>query len=182
MSATYTPNPAAERCIAYFRRLPDEELSIKDIALKFGFDAKAVADLLKGAVEAEILAVDGTIYSAGKKIAAQPVAASPIATNAFGAALKPAKALKKPTAPLELPDFDTLQVETDIPQCNPRAKGASKWQPLFDRLTEPGQSIKLPAAAKAAVGAAVNKQNRLKQGTFRVGLDAAGDTRIWRKA
>lgn len=70
MAAVYTPHSdsLAGRVVAYFRRLPDEELSTADIAIKWNPDQKNVPVQLAKAVEAGLLVRDGMIYSAGPNI------------------------------------------------------------------------------------------------------------------
>ena len=182
--SNYTPTPGsvAERCIAYFRRLPDEELSTKDVALKFSVEAKHVLSLLKDAVEADLLALDGSIYSAGKQINAAD--APPPTTNAFGALLKTTKAqAKTPTKRRNhVIDLGALKVDTGVPRCARHALGSSKWDPVFEKLQAAGQSIVLPAHLKAAAASVAHKRNKEKRGTYSVGLDSAGNLRIWRTA
>lgn len=70
MSTLYTPHidSLAGRVVAYFRRLPDEELSTADIALKWNPDQKNVPVQLAKAVEAGLLVRDGLVFSAGPNI------------------------------------------------------------------------------------------------------------------
>ena len=56
------------RVCSYFARLPDEELSNKDIALKWQCDPKNILVQLSQAVAAGILARDGMVYTAGPNI------------------------------------------------------------------------------------------------------------------
>ena len=70
MAALYTPHSdsLAGRVVAYFRRLPDEELSTADIALKWQADQRNVPVQLSHSVGAGLLVRDGLIYSAGPEI------------------------------------------------------------------------------------------------------------------
>lgn len=68
------------RVCSYFARLPDEELSNKDIALKWQCDPKNILMQLKQAVDAGLLVRDGMVYSAGPHIGRMsdaPVISSP---------------------------------------------------------------------------------------------------------
>lgn len=168
----------AARCIAYFRRLPDEELSTKDIGLKYSVDPKNVLALLEAAVDAEFLSRDGVIYSAGKQLKAAPAAAPQ--TNVFGPAIKRAAANKTSNSPRTVIDFDALTVDEGVPHLARTAPGCSKWEPVFLKLTAPGLSIQLPDHVKGAVAAAAAKRNREKRGIFEVGLDGKGQVRVWR--
>jgi hypothetical protein len=82
MSATtYTPRPDTlpARVVGYFRRLPDEELSTADIAIKWQADPKNVAVQLRMAVEAGLLKKDGTVYQSGENIGSIELTPSAIA-------------------------------------------------------------------------------------------------------
>jgi hypothetical protein len=175
----YTPqaDSLAGRCIAYFRRLPDEELSSKDIALKFQAEQSSVQILLKRAVETGMLARDGAIYSAGPQIGQL---APPATTLAERPKQPPAKGFDNLRHHI---DLTALQVEEGIPYLaqGPGPAG-SKWAPIFDKLQKPGQSIAIPVAVKAALAAAAIKRNKEKNGTFKVALTSSTTARIWRIA
>jgi hypothetical protein len=69
-AASYQPimGTLAHSVITYFRRLPDEELSAADIALKFGGTPSNAKVALKNAVSLDILKRADSIYSAGPNI------------------------------------------------------------------------------------------------------------------
>jgi hypothetical protein len=81
MSTTYTPREETlpARVVAYFRRLPDEELSALDIAIKWQADPKNVSTQLAMAVAADLLRKSGTVYSAGPAIGRIDLSPSAIA-------------------------------------------------------------------------------------------------------
>lgn len=66
----YMPQPSslAALVVAYFARLPDEELSARDIAAKWSIDPHNLAHRLQSAVDAGLLMRDGSVYSAGPQI------------------------------------------------------------------------------------------------------------------
>lgn len=87
----YIPRPdsLAGRVVVYFARLPDEELSHTDIALKWHADAKNVPVQLKLAVDAGLLARDGSVYSAGPEIGRVNLTPQAVVTSAKPAPKKP---------------------------------------------------------------------------------------------
>lgn len=58
----------AARVATFFRRFPDEELSIADIALKWQTDPKNIPVQLERCVEAGLLVRSGSVYFAGPDI------------------------------------------------------------------------------------------------------------------
>ena len=70
MSKVYVPREESlpHRVVSYFRRLPEEELTAADIALKWQADPKNVAQQLAMAVAHGLLARDGTVYGPGPEI------------------------------------------------------------------------------------------------------------------
>jgi hypothetical protein len=67
--------------VAYFKRLPDEELSSADIAIKWHADQKNVSAQLAKAVEADLLCKNGTVYYAGPNIGQIDLSPSAIAAG-----------------------------------------------------------------------------------------------------
>ncbi len=189
---TFRADSLAARVIGFFQHNPDEELYLEDITEKFDATRGNIHTLLAPATQAGALQrtrnQDGDyIYKAGKTLPARspvqpPAAATKIDTKAD---TKPAK--KAPSGyqspRLEI-DFTALQVDEGVPfESTCRNKGASKWAPLFARLTKPGQSIALPGHVRGAVGAAIGKINREKtHGTYRIAMTGADSARIWRVA
>jgi hypothetical protein len=183
-ASSYAPREGSlpQRVISYFRRLPEEELSAKDIALKFDTNPLTVHQLLKTAVELDILARDGAVYQAGPylgriepgaKLATEPGADTPppAATAARTA---------RPFVSRQTIDFAALTVEDHVPFA-PAVKGG-KWEPLFARLTAAGQSIAVPAIYKGALTAEAAKRTTDKRGTYKVALTGPDTARLWRIA
>lgn len=82
-------------------------------------------------------------------------------------------------------DLSALVVEEGVPfaKANGKAPGVSKWDPLFAKLTEPGQSVAVPGHVKSAIAAAINKRKKDKDaGTYRVAMTGNGLARVWRTA
>ena len=191
-NATYTPRPDSlpSIVIGYFTSNPGEELTLEDITAKFETPRNNIHTNLSLAVDAGLLVRarndDGEyVYKAGKAIPrqididrvhrGQPAAApSTPEKKAASGYQSPRKAL----------DLSNLIVEEGVPYLlNAAHKGASKWQPLFDKLTKPGQSIAIPGDMRGAVGAAAGKVNRLKTaGTYRVAMTGGDSARVWRIA
>lgn len=176
----YSPRPETlpGRVIAYFRRLPDEELSVTDIALKFDEDKNSIHAKLKLAHEYDMLKRDGQVYSAGPEIG-EPEAGTRLAAE-------PAKPRRSATAGFSSPrhaiDFSTLKVDEGIPAPAKGEHGTSKWDPLFAMLKKAGQSIATTADLKGALAAEAAKRNRRGPGKFKVAKTSATEARIWRIA
>lgn len=192
MTPTYTPRAGsiASMVIGFFRNNPDEELDLEAIAEKFDAVRGNIHTLLGGAVDAALLVrernSDGDyIYKPG------PALQSGVdidRCHAQQAALEAKPTAKRAppsgyTAPRKDIDLDALTVDEDVPYEGSCLKGQQKWQPLFDKLTRPGQSVALPLDLRGAVGAATQKINKLKtHGSFRVAKVNANTCRVWRVA
>lgn len=180
MTAAYQPQDGsvASRVISYFRRLPDEELSSQDIALKFECQAHDVAKLLARAVDAQFLNRDGNIFSAGPNNKAAPEKSlyQVHTGKAFGGVFPPAVVLRKPAN-----DFDSAAVATTAPiNDSPlpptlSRRGQDKWGPILQRLEKVGQWFALPVAARYALSAAVNKQKSRHPARYKTAVTTAGD-------
>lgn len=97
------------RVCSYFKRLPDEEMSNKDIALMWQSDPKNILVQLKQAVDAGLLARDGVVYSAGPNIDSMGEAA-PMSTPFVG--LKKAGNRRAVPPPI---DIESIQFQTGLP-------------------------------------------------------------------
>lgn len=166
-SNTYTPQPGstADRVINFFKRLPDEELSTKDIALKFSVDTKNVLSILQGAVLAEHLLRDGTIYSAGPNIRGlAKVAQQPQQAAVTTPKLKP---IKKPRVVIEVDIAAVVIHSAPCPDVKRRTGLPNIWVPLLVRLEHVGQWVKLPLDANAALGGAISKRHKTHPERYR---------------
>ena len=179
---TYTPraDSLAACVIDFFRRADDdEELHLSDIVLKFDAPKESIHALLKDAVTLDILKRNNSLYSAGPQIGAKadcPPAAvglvtPPIATRKTGY-----------TSNRKHLDFKALQVDDDVPYLPQARRGSCKYDPLFARLTKPGQSTAIPGDTKGALAAAIIKRNKTGPGTFKVAMTGATEARVWRIA
>jgi hypothetical protein len=191
---TYTPqaNSLPSMVVGFFQNNPDEHLTLEDIADKFQCTRNNIHTNLALATQHGLVVRDRNedgdyIYKAG---AGLPAAPSGINMDAVHSK-RPAAALQnafgtKPrgyTSTMKMLDLDALTVEYDVPYMPQGTKDKSKWQPLFDKLTKPGQSIAIPGDLRGAVGAAANKINGMKtKGTFRVAMVDAETARVWRTA
>lgn len=184
----------AARVIAFLTANPTEELGLEEITAKFDAVRGNIHTLLARALEHGYLKRDRNkdgewIYTAGPAIQAKPDGVDMDVVHATHAD-KPTKAGKPRkgapdgfNSPRHAIDFDALKVDEGVPMPPAIHAGKNKWQPLFDKLTKPGQSIALPGHMRGAVAAAALKVNRLKkQGTFRVALVSKDTARIYRTA
>jgi hypothetical protein len=195
---SYQPKPGslAARVCAYFVKHPDEELSSKDIALKFDVESASVAALLATALAQHVLAREvrggAAQYSAGAQInqvrGDAPTAAASSVFGWDGSAAAPAPfakaaAAKKARAkPVALPPPEALELEDDVPMpAALRSKGLD-YTGLFARMRV-GQSFKAEQRAGARLAARANAWGKTNGGArFERRLLDDGSTRVWRTA
>lgn len=182
---TFRPDGLPGRVVSFFQNNPDEELDLEAITEKFDATRGNIHTLLAKTVELAILVrttnADGEyIYRAGKNLPRR----SGVDMDAVHTPERAKAAPKGYQSPRKAVDISALQVDEDVPfDGTANHKGQAKWQPLFDKLTKPGQSIALPVDLRGAVGAAAAKINRAKtQGSFRVARTGADTCRVWRIA
>jgi hypothetical protein len=182
-TTTYTPQPGSipDRVISYFRRLPDEELSSKDIGLKYSCDPKNLLNILKAATEAGYLQRDGQIYGAGPNIAALNPGTPPV-HNAFGGLVQPPVSTRASPKPVQRALIDTaaIIIEDDVPLLESGSNSRDKWGPLLARLVKPGQSFKLPIEMQGAISAAIGKEHKKGDTRFKRATISATELRVWR--
>lgn len=183
----YTPRieSLAARVCGFFVLNPDEELTVGDIAEKFGAHGMSnVHTQLRPALDALLLLRhrndDGEyLYKRGASLpalnsnaddaTATTATTPPVIASAARQSMP--KRNRPPVAPttgsrkaeLEITPamLASLKVEDGV-RLMPRMgeAGADKWAPLFAKLTKPGQSVALPAAWHGPVGAACVKRNK----------------------
>lgn len=148
MSGAYQPqtDSLAGRVCAFFTSQPEEALSVADIVKKFDAPSRNINALLSAAVAAGALNRDKVgdtwEYSAGPQLAG---AAKPTANMPFPGPAKPRTAKRLP--PLNV---DALQVVKDVPLPVPLSAGA-RYDALFKKLAEPGDSTLVPLAYKGSL-------------------------------
>lgn len=195
---TYTPQPGSlpSQVIGFFKNNPDEELGIEEITDKFDTPRGNIHTTLRGAVDAGLLQRDRNadgdyIYKRGQALPTPTKVEQGLDMDAGHARRTPTGTTPKSkgntaggfSAPRVAVDFDALRVDEGVPIPAKGYTGNNKWQPLFDKLTKPGQSIALPHYMRGAVGAAAAKVNRLKtQGAYRVARMRGDQCRIFRTA
>lgn len=197
MTTTYKPHPTstAGLVIAFFQVNPTEILSTYDIAQKFDINHKNVHTFLRDAVDASMLRRnrddDGVYcYTAGPNIntraAAKPKAA-PKTTSQTPEASQPTQAPPyAQDAPYSIALIQQLTVvKNRTYTLRQSTKGVSKWDALFQRLTENGESVDFPIVWRKAVASAVqkfsrdNKTNPAIKHTYRV-TSNNGTATLWR--
>ena len=160
-----------------FRTNPDEVLTVEDIASKFDAPRGNIHTQLRPAMEEDLLRrgrnEEGEYtYQGGTRIEV---------INKAGET--PAPKARKPESflsPRHELDIDALVVEKGVPMTPIRPGFAPKWDPLFDKLTEVGDSVEIPAKLRAALASAAATRNKRHQGYFRVLLTSGGKARVWR--
>lgn len=183
-STTYRPREGslASQVLGFFVNNPDEELDLEAITEKFDASRGNIHTLLGGCIDAGLLVRDRNkdgewIYKPGR---AGPKEVDMDRVHKTKAKPKATSGFKAPRKDI---DLSALTVDDDVPYTTARDKGHNKWQPMFDKLTKPGQSIALPLEVQGAVAAVANKINKLKtQGTYRVAKVNATTCRVWRIA
>jgi hypothetical protein len=163
----------ADRVCQYFRRLPDEELSVKDIAVKWQADPKNVSNQLILAVAAELLKVDGSVYSAGPEIGR--LASAPSTNNPFGA---PGRASPK-RAPVI--DIEAIEFEDDVPLTVGK-NGGEKVKDVWARklLTmKPGQSFRISKEHRHSLQSAITALRKSGHTHFATRTVNAELMRVW---
>lgn len=175
----YYPRPGslAAQVVYFFRTNPDEVLTVEDIVNKFDAPRMNIHTQLRPALEVDLLRrsrnEDGDyIYQGGTRIEV---------INKAGDT--PAPKARKPESflsPRHELDIDALVVEKGVPMTPIRPGFAPKWDPLFDKLTEVGDSVEIPAKLRAALASAAATRNKRHQGYFRVLLTSGGKARVWR--
>lgn len=183
--STYTPQTGSlpSMVIGFFQNNPDEELTLEDIADKFGGARNNTHTNLSLAIQNGLLLrernEDGDyIYKAGKKLSCAPKNAG-VDIDAIHQG--PKKAQKSVTATHRALDIDNLKVEEGIAFDPKGLRGRNKWQPLFDKLAKVGQSVAIPGEMYGALAAAARKVPKT-QGVYRCCMTAPGQARIWRTA
>lgn len=182
MSApTYIPRPGslAASVVYFFRTNADEELTLDDIVDKFGSVRGNIHTQLRPALDVDLLRRDTNadgeyIYQAGARIEVIPQASEPARPKAR----KPASF----DSPRHEVDFDALKVDKGVPLrvIGPYGAKPLKWDPLFEKLAEVGDSIQLPAKLRATLSSAVIARNKKGRGHFRVLMTGADTCRVWR--
>jgi hypothetical protein len=160
---------------AYFRGNPEESLSVADIVCKFDAERGQVVPLLAGCVTQALLTrvKVGTAYtfSAGPALPLGPVPAHntaqvwPFATMADTPLVSPQFPAKKARPKLRghLPalDVDKLKIDTNIkPLARMSGIGDTRYDPIFNRLTAPGQSTELPIMYQGSINKAATKYRK----------------------
>lgn len=168
----------AARVINFFKFNPEERLSVDDICIKFDANRASVHTLLARTIAQHELVRERDelgeyVYIAGPALAMQSAKPVPMIATTNGASRNGVR--------YDL-DIDALQVEDGIP-FDPSARVIpSKWDPLFDKLTTPGQSVAVPLSVKAALAAAAHKRNKEQRGEYRVMITGPEQARVWRVA
>ena len=181
-------NPQADslpsQVIGYFTNNPDEELLLEDISDKFNCSRGNIHTQLARAVEAGMLVRDQNkdgeyIYKAGGNTPkAKPAPAKPVVRSGVDI---DAVCHSRVRNVVPMPDPGEVVIEDAVPlptRCGPGSK--IDWSPLFKR-TKPGQSFKLPLAAKATVTKAMTDCHKGNKGLFTIRcFKDTQELRVWR--
>lgn len=162
-AAPYLPQPGslAALVVAYFARLRDEELSSHDIATKWGTDMHNLAHRLHSAVDAGLLARDGSMYSAGPQIGR--IDLSPGALLQASAA--PLRRHNNVAPPI---DMAAIAFEEGYSVCAAKADGARRADLWRDKLRamRAGQSFQVDIAHRNTISPAMTALHKEGHGKF----------------
>lgn len=191
MTTPYKPRAGSlpAQVVWFFTSNPDEQLALSDIEEKFDAVRGNIHTLLALAIDAQLLVRtrndDGEyLYSAGAAIhnpvkEAAPEAPAPAPAEAPRKVRGPVKGFASPRYTL---DISKLQVEHGVPFMKINGPTVGKWEPIFEKLQKPDQSIALPGHLRGALASAVRSRNKQNKGTFRVAMTGPDQARIWRLA
>ena len=165
-ASTYTPKPdtLAARVVAYFKRLPDESLSVQDIGIKWCTDDKNVVVQLHRAVEAGLLQKDGKVFSVGPNLG--NVDLSPHALLMF-AAPPAGRGNARTTIDIESIEFEEAPAGLESP-----VKNHDRWVAKL-RTMPAGKSFKAPGQYRHALRTAVTDLH--KQGGWKLSVLKEGE-------
>lgn len=177
----YTPrgDSLARKVIDFLMANPDDELTPKDVGVKFDTDAKSVHASLKAPVE------NGWLVKVHNDDLELVFRLGPQALNAGGPfAQLTGSAPPQATIDVTADRLRMLCVDDDVPINPPKPEPGEKWQPLFAKLTRPGQSIAIPMDWRTSLSREATRRNNLQTGsgpTYKVGkCHKTAHARIWR--
>lgn len=192
-ASTYIPRTGslADRVLGYLRANPDEELTTRDISVKFDVPQSSIKPCLATAENHGELDYTRNedleyVYRLPRQPKAPKSSAPPPAEPASAKTSKHSPT-PGPRGPIVTPSaIEALAVEedVDVAAANKRP-GQNKWDPLMAKLTKAGQSIAIPQEWYRPLQSEVGKRNRRNKGTgpqYLCGFDAAGQPRIKRTA
>ncbi|RZI62352.1 MAG: hypothetical protein EOP37_03350 [Rubrivivax sp.] len=165
------PNSLAHRVAAHMLRNTDTALNSAEIAEKYDVARDDVDQQLVHAVTAGVLHARERMiknvanvieYSAGPKVLALAAQRASVAQSADATTVatwpgRPAKTsaegkgLRARASRLPALDISKLVVETGVGFALPNRKGLSRWDDVFDLLTEPGMSTSMDDGYKNAL-------------------------------
>jgi hypothetical protein len=143
------PNSKAHQVLLFFAQSPDEELTRKDLAIKFNMSESGIDTSLSACVQAELLRVkltdDGRTWSAGPALADwRPTDVSDRARPGGPKASR-----------LPLLDMAKVTLRTDLPVPSRASnKGATLYDPLLEKLTDVGMAATFPRPYAASIAKA----------------------------
>jgi hypothetical protein len=192
----YEPEPGSLpwRVLELFTRVPEEEYTSSDLALKFQIKSNGFTAMLEAPVRHGLLVHqmdaggDGIkVWRTGPKFAPWLAARTTVTSNALVAgrdARRPSsRGIKRP--PLPPLDIASLKVLKGAEKPAPRRlpAGESRYGNLFQRLTEPGMCVHVASAYKATLKAAVKRMAKTAD-TRKFSVHSIDDNTVgvWRDA
>jgi len=185
----------ADRVLGYLRDNPTEELTARDVAMKFDVPSSSVKPCLATPekhgeleyVRNDVLELVYRLPKSARKPATvdKPAASVQKATESPREKTRPeVPSLRGPVITSEALAALTVDDDVEVVPAN-KKPGQNKWDPILAKLTKAGQSIAIPAGWYRPLYADISKRNRRSKGqgpTYMCGFDAQGNPRVKRTA
>jgi hypothetical protein len=189
---TYEPEAGSvpARVLDLFIRMPDEEFTSGDLALKYVVRAEKFSALLAGAISCGLLRYERTTGSDGGKVwragphlkawadsrGSAAVAVAAASSRGLAQPARPRRPLKPASAAIDLAAAPVLK-QLPIPEAVRGGVNGSRYAAMWDRLGV-GDAFELPAQQVAGLAAYCRKNRR----SFTVRTTGDGIKTIWRTA
>ena len=180
-------NSKPAKVIQFFSANPDEELTADDMVIKFGMQRNSVHTILRPATMAGLLSrrrdeFGDHFYSLGPSLireTSEPTEAASSADNP----LDPVHSIsfQWPTngRSIDIEAINLLVVDSHIPYTP--LPSQHKWDPLFSKLDQAGQSVAFPAEWHFGVAVSAGNRNRgAKDCVWKVAKVSRTQSRLWR--
>lgn len=179
----------ADRVLGYLRANPLEELTARDVAVKFDVPSSSVKPCLATAEkhgELEYVRNDDLelVYRLPRKDRKVSTTVQPPADVKRETPQPERPALRGPVITAAAVAPLTVDDDVEVVPAN-KKPGQNKWDPLLAKLTKVGQSIAIPTGWYRPLHADISKRNRRNKGqgpTYMCGFDAQGNPRVKRTA
>jgi hypothetical protein len=166
------------KVVDYFHGHPDEVLTQRDVAKKFGVAPSSVDSMLMPAVQSgHLVRAQSDEYGVVFRLPPKRTGFPKPFTPSLKEAVRRNREARR--APVRI-DFAAIKIEKDVPLIDP-LKRVAHWDQLFDKMAV-GDSFSLPLAARDAVAHARTHYRERLKGTknFAVRKVDESRVRVWR--